>query len=252
MAWIKKILARILSQGAYLRTLHRAFFLLYRIGFLKKKPAFSYHYFVKKLIKPDDVVVDLGANLGYFARTFSDLTPKGRVVAIEPIPLFYGVLRYFLGNRKNVELHNVALGKDAGNVYMVMPETDGFIRTGLPHVASGETELQQHKHQRVEIASARSFFEQIGSFSYLKCDIEGYEGVVIPEVMDLLNRVRPLIQIEIAEKNKTSLLQAFEGIGYERFSVVSNRLVREVGEAHQEGDYLFIPKEKTSDFKHLL
>jgi FkbM family methyltransferase len=252
MAWIKKLLARFLSQGAYLRTLHRAFFFLYRLGFLKNKPAFSYHYFVKKLIKADDVVVDLGANLGYFARTFSDLTPNGRVVAIEPIPLFYKVLQYFLGRRKNVELHNVALGKEAGSVYMVLPETDGFIRTGLPHVASGETEMQQHKHQQVEIASALPFFEKIGPFSYLKCDIEGYEGVVMPEILDLLNRVRPLIQIEIAEKNKESLLQAFEGIGFERFSVVNNRLVREIGEAHQEGDYLFIPKEKTNAFKHLI
>jgi FkbM family methyltransferase len=252
MAWIKKILARFLSQGAYLRTLHRSFFLLYRIGFLKNKPAFSYHYFVKKLIKADDVVVDLGANLGYFARTFSDLTPNGRVVAIEPIPLFYNVLQFFLGNRKNIELHNVALGKEAGSVYMVLPETDGFIRTGLPHVVSKETELQQHKHQQVVIASARSFFEQIGTFSYLKCDIEGYEGVVMPEIMDVLNRVRPLIQIEIAQKNKELLLQAFEGIGYERYSVVNNRLVLEVGQAHVEGDYLFIPKEKTSAYMPLM
>ena len=252
MTWIKKILARFLSQSAYLRTLHRAFFLLYRMGFLKNNPAFSYHYFIKQLIKPEDVVVDLGANLGYFARTFSDLTPKGRVVAIEPIPLFYSVLQHFLGKRENVELYNLALGKEPGSVYMVMPETDGFIRTGLPHVASDEAELHQFKHQKVEIASALTFFEKIGPFSYLKCDIEGYEGVVIPEILDVLNRVRPLIQIEIAEKNKAFLLQAIERMGYGRFSVLKGQLVRESGQIHQEGDYLFIPNEKISAFRRLL
>jgi FkbM family methyltransferase len=242
----------VLTQEVYLKTLHRVFFLLYRLRWLKGKPSFSYHYFVRELVKKEDIVVDLGANLGYFARTFSDLTPRGKVIAIEPIPIFYSVLRHFLGSRSNVKLHNVALGKESGSVLMVLPETDGLIRTGLPHVASDEAELDLHQHQEVAIRSAKGFFEEIGYFSYLKCDIEGYEGVVIPEILGVLDRVRPLIQIEIADTNKEELLPLFQGIGYERYSVVRGKLFHETGALHQEGDYLFIPKEKLDNYKHLL
>ena len=95
MKQLKKFLSRVLSQAAYLRTMHRAFYFLYDLGFLKNDARFKYHYMVKKLIQPDFVVVDIGANLGYFAKNFARLTPKGKVIAIETVPMFYAVLKQF-------------------------------------------------------------------------------------------------------------------------------------------------------------
>ena len=60
MKSIKKFLAKILSQKAYLRTLHRVFYILYDLVFLKNDPTFKYHYAVKKIIQKDFVVVDIG------------------------------------------------------------------------------------------------------------------------------------------------------------------------------------------------
>jgi len=56
---------------------------------------------------------------------------------------------------------------------MVMPESDGFIRTGLPHIASSEDEKKKHKTQDVKIVKAKQFIGGIPKIDYIKCDIEG-------------------------------------------------------------------------------
>ena len=90
---------------------------------------------VKEFIKDGDIIIDIGANLGYFSRTFSRISPSGKVICIEPLPQYYSVLSYFLSHRKNVEIHNVALGREAGKATMILPKSNGMIRTGLPYIS---------------------------------------------------------------------------------------------------------------------
>jgi FkbM family methyltransferase len=248
MQTVKRMLASLLSQRMYLRTLHRAFFFLYRLGWLKRDPQFKYHYFIRKVVQKDFTVIDLGANLGYFARTFSDLASNGKVICIEPVPIFHDVLTHFLGRRKNVEIHNVALGKESGEATMVMPESDGFIRTGLPHISADPDELSKHRKQEVRVMAAHEFMDAVGSCHYLKCDIEGYEGVVIPEIIDFIGKHRPLVQIEMADENTQSLQELFRTIRYVQCALKGDQLIQEFGTEHVPGDYLFIPEEKLSTY----
>jgi hypothetical protein len=100
MNYLKKILFIILGQRSYLKLLHRVFYLLYDLKFLGFNQKFKFHYAVKKIIKPDFIVLDLGANLGYFAKIFSRLAKNGKVICVEPIPDFFSTLTYFLGHKK--------------------------------------------------------------------------------------------------------------------------------------------------------
>lgn len=249
MKQLKKFLSRVLSQAAYLRTMHRGFYFLYDLGFLKNDARFKYHYMVKKLIQPDFVVVDIGANLGYFAKNFARLTPKGKVIAIEPVPMFYAVLKQFLGKFKQVEIHNVALGKEEGTITMVMPESDGFIRTGLPHIASSEEEKKQHKTQDVRIVKAADFFSKIDKINYIKCDIEGYEGVVFTEIKGALAQHRPFVQLEVSDSTKETIFSIFKELDYLHFGIQNFKFMEEnYGPQKEEGDYFFVPREKMDLF----
>lgn len=246
---IKKLLSKILPPTLYLKTLHRTFFLLYRLGLLKSNHKFKFHYAVQRFIQPTDVVVDIGANLGYFCRTFMRLTPQGRVVAIEPVPQFYGILKHFLGGKRNVEIHNVALGKDAGTITMVLPETDGFIRTGLPHIARNDEELKSNKTQEVKIVHPESILSKLPKINYIKCDIEGYEWVVFQELTSLLKQHRPLVQIEIDPKNVEYMLPFFVSLDYVQFGIKDFELIRETGSQAEPGDFLFVPSERENEVK---
>jgi predicted methyltransferase len=76
-----------------------------RRGSLEKKLYLS-------LVRPGDIVFDIGANQGYFTLLFSDLVgPAGYVHAFEPVPPTFARLRARIeqGQRyRNVRLNSVA------------------------------------------------------------------------------------------------------------------------------------------------
>lgn len=55
--------------------------------------------FVKSFLRPGMNVVDIGANLGYFTTLFASLvTAEGKVIAFEPNPQNYGLLKTNIAN----------------------------------------------------------------------------------------------------------------------------------------------------------
>ena len=239
---MKKLLYMILPERAYLLTLHRFFYLLYDLGFLKNKEAFKFHYFIKRIIRPEFVVIDIGANLGYFAKNFARLANKGKVIAIEPLPQFHAILDHFIGHQENVELHNVALGKEAGSITMVLPQTNGMLRTGLPHIMRPEEKSTTERTQTVQMVNTSDFFHTFERIDYIKCDIEGHEWEVFELLEDILASKRPVVQLEIDPKNETTLFAFFEKLQYQRCGIDQNMCKVETA-VHFGGDYLFVPKE---------
>jgi FkbM family methyltransferase len=243
---LKRLLYFLLSERQYLMTLHRSFYFMYRLGLLKNKQSFKFHYFIQRIIKPEYVVIDIGANLGYFAKTFSRLVPNGKLIAIEPLPQFHSILNYFIGNKENVELHNVALGKTSGSITMVLPKTNGMMRTGLPHVMRNEQEGQDQTTQQVQMVNTSAFFSTFERIDYIKCDIEGHEWEVFSQLGNVLKEKRPIVQIEIDNKNTALLLAFFLELDYVQHGIVQGKCVAENGKQSEQGDYLFIPAEKTN------
>jgi FkbM family methyltransferase len=201
MNFVKRLLYRILSPKNYLKLLHVVFYWMYDLNLLKGKQDFKYHYLIKNVIQPDFVVVDIGANLGYFSKNFARLTPQGKVISIEPIPLFYEVLTSALKKYKHVTTYNVALGMEEGKTFMVLPTENCMIRTGLPHIAKNDSELKKYDNQEVAIVKGSELLKDLPKIDYIKCDIEGFEGVVFKEIEPILEKFKPFVQLEISSEN---------------------------------------------------
>lgn len=233
----------------YLRVLHRSFYLLYDLGILKRDARFKYHYMVRELIKADFTVVDIGANLGYFSKNFARLANQGKIISIEPVPVFFETLKRFMKKFNHVELYNAALGNEVGTITMVLPETDGMIRTGLPHIAESEEEKKKHRTQEVAIVKGSELLKDLDRLDYIKCDIEGYELNVFQELKPVLQKHKPYVQIEIAEKNLTEMLELFSELGYTQFGIKDFKFIQELGKQHEEGDFFFVPEDRLAVFK---
>jgi len=240
---MKKLLYVLLSERNYLLTLHRFFYLFYNLGLLRNKEAFKFHYFVKKIIRPEFVVIDIGANLGYFSKTFSKLASKGKLIAIEPLPQFYQILDHFIGHQENVELHNVALGRETGIIRMVLPSTNGMMRTGLPHILRPGEEQTTEKIQNVQMVNTADFFETFERIDYIKCDIEGHEWEVFEQLTSIINKHQPIIQLEIDPKNEELLFDFFKKLNYHRYGL-NGKICQKESTHHFGGDYLFVPVNK--------
>jgi FkbM family methyltransferase len=225
---------------------------MYDLNLLKGKQDFKYHYLIKKVIQPDFVVVDIGANLGYFSKNFARLTPQGKVISIEPIPLFYEVLTSALKKYKHVTTYNVALGMEEGKTVMVLPTENGMIRTGLPHIAKNDSELKKYDNQEVAIVKGSELLKDLPKIDYIKCDIEGFEGVVFKEIEPIIEKFKPFVQLEISSENKNDLLQLFARHGYQQYGISSYQFIKESGSQQEEGDYFFVPSERENDFLNRL
>ncbi len=247
---LRKIAYKILPENTFLQLLHNGFYFLYSFGFLKNKTSFKYHYAIKNWIKPTDYVVDIGANLGYFAKTFARLTPQGKLTCIEPIPAFYAILSRNLKTFPQVMIINTALGKEDGFTKMVLPKDNGVLRTGLPHVIAEGEEIGEGVEVDVKITGTKKLFQSFSRIDYIKCDIEGFEWVVFQELGEVLAEQKPTVQIELSEENIGNLTPFFQTLGYVQYGIVNFKLVKDQIPQKEAGDFLFIHSSKEAHFKN--
>jgi len=130
----------------------------------------------KNVIKPGDVVLDLGANMGYFTLLAARLVGReGRVYAFEPAPLNYSLLT------KNIELNGydnvVPLQKAVSNV-------PGVVRLFLSDEDIGNNTIYSYGNERevveVEGVTLDEFFaDKEHSINVIKMDVEGAEVAAI-------------------------------------------------------------------------
>lgn len=223
---IHKILYRTLPLEGYLRVVSGMFFLFQRLGIGREAPATEYVYHLPKLVRAGDTAIDIGANLGYYARTLSRLVgPGGRLYAVEPVPPILAVLRHNLRRCRNVEVLPYALGTEDKQIRMANDSAreTGYFGTGQNFVnetgASAAAEFTAHMRRGSEL------FGALPRIDFIKCDIEGYEVVVMNELRPLLERHRPTVLIETGGANRPQIAALFTGLGYRGYTLDRGREV---------------------------
>ena len=250
---VKRFLYKILGRSSYLKILHLGFKFLFNLNLLKNSETEKYNYFAKKIINEGDCVIDIGANLGYFSVIFSNLVgKKGKLICIEPVKPFFEVLQWALKNKSNTVLYNYALGNENKMVELVLPKFEGVFRTGLSHIPNDESEKVNSYIFETEMVQGSKLLNDLPRIDYIKCDIEGYEGIVLSELKEILNKYRPVLQVEIWDNQKKNVLELLTGIGYIPFTLNKNILEEDFEASKNDGDILFIHQEKRSKFNHLI
>lgn len=149
---------------------------------------------VQAVVRPGDVAVDVGANIGYNAVVVGKAVgDAGAVFAFEPLRVTYQQLcgNVVLNGLTNVRAFNCALG-NADRVVVSMVPVD-YNETGINIMNSTLGVGGEH----VEMRTLDSFALQ--RLDLLKIDVQGCELVVLKGASETIKRCRPLISIEIEE-----------------------------------------------------
>ncbi len=136
-------------------------------------------------IKPGDVVLDIGANIGYYTLLAAKLVgPTGRVYAFEPEPVNFELLK------KNVQANgftNVILEQKA------VSNQTGRLKLYVSDQNKGDHQIYASGESRsfVEIEAVRLddyFRDYTAAIHVVKMDIQGAEGFALEGMEKLLNK----------------------------------------------------------------
>ena len=221
---LHRILYRTLPLEGYLRAVSRLFFLWQRLGLGRRAPETEYVYHLPQLVRAGNTCIDIGANLGCDARTISRLAgPAGRVYAVEPVAPIRKVLSRNLRRCGNTEILPFALGAAVGPVRMGNDSAreNGYFGTGRNFVNEGGG--RSDVEFTAEMRRGSELFARLPRLDFIKCDIEGYEAVVMEEMRPLLERFRPTVLIETGGENRPRIVRLFTRLGYAGYTLDRGR-----------------------------
>ncbi|MEP6676906.1 MAG: FkbM family methyltransferase [Ferruginibacter sp.] len=246
--FFKKLAYKSLGQSNYLKLLSHGYKFLYNTGLLKNNPSYQYHYFSKNLIHEGDTVLDIGANVGYYSMLFAKwIGPEGKLIAVEPVPDFFKMLQWNTKQFSNITYYNYALGLEEKEIHLVVPNPNGYLRTGLANVQDENNPSQNEGDVftfSAMMKKASDLFAAIPVINFIKIDIEGYEEFVLPEMKPVLVKHKPVLQVETWGSHKKPVEDFLHGIGYLQYELHQGKLAPVTDfSAAPAGDYIFIHPE---------
>ena len=213
---LKKIAARLPESWQYeLKRIHHRRQIKKGV-FLTSEPEYK---ILQDFIKPGDWVVDIGANIGYYTKRFSELVgPQGRVISFEPIPATFSLLaaNVQLFHNKNVTLINAAVSEKLDLAGMSIPS----FSTGLKNYYEAHISTTKNRELSILMFSLDSIFDT-KNISLIKIDTEGHEEFVLAGMNNLLKKHLPILIIETHSKK---IIKYLSSLGYlaERLSKSPN------------------------------
>ncbi|MBN1867362.1 FkbM family methyltransferase [Candidatus Sumerlaeota bacterium] len=208
--------------------------------------------FVRGLVKPGQVCLDVGANFGWYTVLLSrNVGPAGAVHAFEPLPSTLEVLE------RNIELNgcrNVTVTQAA------LDEMPGERDIYLPDIGvSGSFHLHEYREtfDTIQCPCLRldDYCSERGvdRVDFIKADIEGAEWPMLKGATETLRRHRPILFLEVQERSTTlfgykpsDLFGWLAEMGYRSHYVTDSGALVEITDwsgALPDYNFFFLPRE---------
>lgn len=192
-----------------------------------------------KILRPGDIVFDVGANIGYTSLLFStQVGEAGKVVAVEPSRRSYELMTRALRDRNNVVCLNLAASDQPGEIAFFVPKSLD-LASCLP-VAGAD-------HLQVQCDTVDRIADIHGAPNFVKIDVEGYEPNVFRGMSKTLGHdPRPIVIFEaLSVKAVKECLTILDGLS--KNSYMYYRVGKDDGTLHEDlaigtNDYLALPE----------
>lgn len=156
---------------------------------------------MSKFIMKDDVVFDIGSNIGAFTVPFAKKVGElGQVYAFEPQKVIYELLQDNVNKNKlkNVKVFNVGIGKKKEELELNeidYSKVGNFGGVSFKYDSSSFTKNIKNKKYKVKIISLNEFME-IEKCNFMKIDVELMELDILTGGKNFLKKFRPILWIE--------------------------------------------------------
>ena len=131
--------------------------------------------------KPNDVLLDIGANIGYVSAVFLTRVTGSKAVCIEPQPGIVDLLR------KNMQQFG-----DRAEVQQVgLAYEDGSLRFHVNTKNRGASRISSDGEIEIQVIAADKVLADLPRVDLIKVDVEGFEEPIFRSIEVQLNRLKP-------------------------------------------------------------
>jgi len=151
-----------------------------------------------------DLVIDVGANEGQYARGLRSCGYDGRIVSFEPVKAAYDVAAAHSRSDARWEVENLALGGNAGTSLIHVAANDAQSSSLLPMLARHEEAAPHAKYVDAQEVLVRRLDDALptpwlgSTRAFLKIDTQGYESEVLLGAPQLLSGAVQGLQVELS------------------------------------------------------
>ena len=183
---------------------------------------------IRRLVKPGDCVLDIGANIGFYTRYFSRLVgPAGEIHAFEPDAAHFQRLTQRTGHWPNVHRYHAAVGEKTGTITLYLSDALNVDHRTYP------VEEDSRKTVEINCVCLDSRFSE-KKVDFIKMDTQGYEYAILQGMQAILQRsanLRMILEfwpagLRKAGSSPEAVLQLLRDHGFEIYLVSSTSIVR--------------------------
>lgn len=205
-------------------------------------------------------ILDVGANIGWYAARFAKRQPSSRVHAFEPLPVTHAYLQRNIainGIADRVSSYNYGLSDASGSFDFFIAPASGT-NASLVNVAAA---TDARKVVGLTLTLDQWCSNQQVQPDFIKCDVEGAELLVFRGGRQTLSDYRPVVFAELLRKwskpfgyHPNDMLAYFDELGYECFAVGQSgvRRIDAVTDETPETNYAFLHRVKHTELARKL
>ncbi len=183
---------------------------------------------LERMIRKDDVCVDVGAYIGMYSVFMAKKAYNGRVIAFEPIPFNRNILAVNIGLNgiTNIQIHDCALSDAVGAVTFSVSEDAAYSSLRPTNVKQEASSLDTRADTLDNL-----FAKERQRVNVIKIDVEGAELLVLKGGEKLLSapELRPrALLVELGAQNQSTydyqpedVVAYMETLGYDVYSVTN-------------------------------
>jgi FkbM family methyltransferase len=174
---------------------------------------------LNSLVHAGQVVLDIGANVGYYTIRLSELVgPSGRVYSFEPITENYKILERAVKGKqlKNVTTILAAVESKSGEGDMVIPIKEDFTGFYQARLAV-DSSVGTKQHVRVVSLDQLWVDGTLPPVDFIKCDAEGSELRILQGAIGLLREKHPSLLLEVQSQTGPEVFELLRSLGYQSF-----------------------------------
>lgn len=181
-----------------------------------------------KILKDDSLIIDVGANIGWYSINLATKLNKGKVYSFEPFSQNYNKLISHIEINKlnNVKPFKIALGQKKENLNINYNTNEDNL--GMASINIKDFNVSE----RVDVVALDEFLkiDELNNLKFIKIDIEGFELEALLGMQKTLSKFKPMLLIEqdknvLGDKSDEIInkIDVFlNGLGYIKYIITNN------------------------------